>query len=42
MVLGDAVGITATSSFTPATPWLASIIPGGSLTLSAGARRTFQ
>jgi len=42
MVAGDSVRVSATSVFTPITPWLAALIPGGTLPLSAAARRTFQ
>ena len=42
MVLGDSVRVAATASFTPITPLIAALIPGGSLTLRAVTQRTFQ
>jgi Flp pilus assembly protein TadG len=42
VVLGDSVRVAASSSFIPATPWLSNFLPGGQLTLSAVAQRTYQ
>ena len=42
VTLNDSIQVTATSTFTPITPAIGRILPGGVLTLSASARRTFQ
>jgi hypothetical protein len=42
MTTGDSVRVTATSPYTPITPLITAIIPGGTLTLSATAQRTYQ
>jgi hypothetical protein len=42
MATGDSVRVTATFLFTPITPLITAILPGGTLTLSATAQRTFQ
>jgi hypothetical protein len=42
MVIGDSVKVNATVVFTPATPWLTGLLPGGALTLVAAAQRTYQ
>ena len=42
MVLGDSVQVVASVVFTPVTPWLTALLPGGTLTLPATAQRTFQ
>lgn len=42
VTLNDAIKVTATSVFTPITPFVANLVPGGTLTISASARRTYQ
>ena len=42
MAAGDSVKVDASIIFMPVTPWLATVLPGGSLTLASTARRTFQ
>jgi hypothetical protein len=42
MVTGDSVKIDATTLFTPITPIIGALLPGGTVTLGATARRTFQ
>lgn len=42
VVIGDSIRVAASSSFIPATPWLSNFLPGGQLSLSAVAQRTYQ
>jgi Flp pilus assembly protein TadG len=42
MTIGDSVRVTATAVFTPLTPVIMAIMPGGTMTLTATAQRTFQ
>ena len=42
VALNDTIQVRATSTFTPITPVIARLFPGGTLTISASARRTFQ
>jgi hypothetical protein len=42
MAMGDSVKVSANVVFTPLTPLLASLMPGGDLTLVATAQRSFQ
>src|SRR5688572_33484081 len=42
MTIGDSVRVTATSVFTPITPLITAIMPGGTMTLTATTQRTFQ
>ena len=42
VALNDTIQVRATSTFTPITPVIARLFPGGILTISASARRTFQ
>lgn len=42
MTVGDSVRVTATSVFTPITPLITAIMPGGTMTLTATSQRTFQ
>lgn len=42
MTIGDSVRVTANRVFTPITPLLTSLLPGGILTLVATSQRTFQ
>jgi len=42
MTVGDSVQVRADHVFTPITPLITAILPGGTLTLSATAQRTFQ
>ena len=42
VTVGDSVRVTATSVFTPFTPVITAILPGGTLTLTATSQRTYQ
>ena len=42
MTAGDSVKVGASIVFTPVTPIVAAMLPGGSLTLGSVAQRTFQ
>jgi hypothetical protein len=42
MALGDSVRVTANTLFTPITPLITAMLPGGTLTLVATAQRTYQ
>ena len=42
MAIGDSVRVTATATFTPITPLITAIMPGGTMTLTGTAQRTFQ
>jgi Flp pilus assembly protein TadG len=42
LALNDVVEVAATSTFTPITPFVSALIPGGTLTLWASSRRTYQ
>jgi Flp pilus assembly protein TadG len=42
MSFSDSVQVTANVVFTPITPLIAALVPGGTLTLNATAQRTFQ
>lgn len=42
MVLGDTVEVGASLLFTPITPLISAILPGGTLTIGATTRRSFQ
>jgi Flp pilus assembly protein TadG len=42
LALNDVVEVSATSTFTPITPFVGALMPGGSLTLWASSRRTYQ
>jgi hypothetical protein len=42
MSLGDSVRVTGNVVFTPITPLITAMLPGGTLTLAATAQRTFQ
>jgi hypothetical protein len=42
VTVGDSVRVTATSVFTPFTPVILAILPGGTLTLTASSQRTYQ
>ena len=42
MVTGDSVQVGANVLFTPITPLIANLLPGGTLTVGATAKRSFQ
>jgi len=42
MVMGDSVKVSADFLFTPITPFVSAMLPGGTLTVAATAQRTFQ
>ena len=42
VALNDSIHVRATSTFTPITPLISDMLPGGTLTISASARRTYQ
>ena len=42
VTVGDSVRVTATSVFTPFTPVITAILPGGTLTLTATSQRSYQ
>ena len=42
MAIGDSVKVTATVVFTPFTPLITAIMPGGTMTLTGTSQRTFQ
>jgi hypothetical protein len=42
MVTGDSVKVGATVLFTPITPLIGNLLPGGTLTVGATAQRSFQ
>ena len=42
MAIGDSVRVTATATFTPITSLITAILPGGTMTLTGTAQRTFQ
>ena len=42
MVTGDSVKVGASVLFTPITPMIAGLLPGGTLTVGATAQRSFQ
>jgi hypothetical protein len=42
VTVGDSVRVTANSVFTPFTPVITAILPGGTMTLTATSQRTYQ
>ena len=42
MAIGDSVRVVANVVFTPFTPLITAIMPGGTMTLTATSQRTFQ
>ena len=42
VALNDVVQVSATTTFTPITPYVADLLPGGTIMIWASARRTFQ
>jgi Flp pilus assembly protein TadG len=42
VAIGDSVRVTATSVFTPFTPIITAILPGGTMTLTATSQRSYQ
>ena len=42
LAMNDVVQVTATWPFTPITPYVTALLPGGTLTIWASARRTYQ
>jgi Flp pilus assembly protein TadG len=42
VVIGDSIKVAGTLVFTPITPLVTAMLPGGILTLGAGAQRTYQ
>jgi Flp pilus assembly protein TadG len=42
VAIGDSVRVTASSVFTPFTPVITRILPGGTMTLRATSQRTYQ
>ena len=42
MVMGDTVEVSARALFTPLTPMIGALLPGGTLTVGAVTRRSFQ
>jgi hypothetical protein len=42
MVLGDTVEVGASVLFQPVTPLISALLPGGTLTIGATTRRSFQ
>ena len=41
VIVGDSISVQGQFVFQPFTPWAASVLPGGILTLTARAQRTF-